>query len=195
MKCNICTLDAGEEVRWADVSEWNSCSETLQPFSCQAAAEGSRALAIQSWPNIVKDELFAAFTAVWFTPSYSSSFFFFYTAGSSFQPDPKEERRIFFWPHISHLPDYINVLPCLYWWPAALLTSIYWSVRLANETANTTQTNTPTTRILLNNTYECARRLARLHMDTQLLFTSSTCQIAQQLAVCLRMNLNNFVKF
>lgn len=122
-------------------------------------------------------------------------FFFFYTAGSSFQPDPKEERRIFFWPHISHLPDYINVLPCLYWWPAALLTSIYWSVRLANETANTTQTNTPTTRILLNNTYECARRLARLHMDTQLLFTSSTCQIAQQLAVCLRMNLNNFVKF
>lgn len=34
---------------------------------------------------------------------------------------------MFFWPLISHLPDYINVLQCFHWWPLALLTSIYWS--------------------------------------------------------------------
>ena len=67
---------------------------------------------------------------------FSFLFFFFIPQGLVFSQIQRRREGFFFWPHISHLPDYINVLPCLYWWPAALLTSIYWSVRLANEQAD-----------------------------------------------------------
>lgn len=184
MKCNISTLAAGEEVRWADVSEWNSCSETLQPFSCRAAAEGSRALAIQSWPNIVKDELFAPFAAVWFTPPFFFSFFFcFYPAGFSFQPDPKEERRIFFLT--SHLPfawlHKCASVPLLMTcsitdkhllicppgkWAGRLLTPLRLILQLL-EYCWTTHMN------VQEEWQDCG-----LHMDTQLLFTSGICQIS-----------------
>lgn len=33
-----------------------------------------------------------------------------------------------FWPHNSHLADYINALACFHWWPAALLTSVHRSI-------------------------------------------------------------------
>ena len=115
--------------------------------------------------------------------SFFLFFFFFYPAGFSFQPDPKEERRIFFLT--SHLPfawlHKCASVPLLMTcsitdkhllicppgkWAGRLLTPLRLILQLL-EYCWTTHMN------VQEEWQDCG-----LHMDTQLLFTSGICQIS-----------------
>lgn len=165
VKCNIFTFMAGGEAAVAaDVNVRNSCSHPAQALSpVQSTAEGEssrhppgpakychgqRSRNQLTHFNLIRthvlsqDIISATFTKEKMIYIYICIYIDIF---------------FFFWPHNSHLADYINVLPCFHWWPAALLTSIY---RLASFAGSPANEQPPPLRLILpNHTNECKRGL------------------------------------
>lgn len=99
VKCNISTFTAGEEVLWADVNAWNSCSRARHPLLSNHSRKQS--------PN--HDKISCSHIAIWFTPSLCHRIYF----SARF----KKEKRMFFFlaSHLSlaWLHKCVSVFPLM----------------------------------------------------------------------------------